>query len=83
MEARSKRWDVSTGVGFGWRVRLGVGFGWEVFPDLGVFPAVIEGARERVGVPVAGDGVGQRFDDRWWVVLVGVTTRLVHTRLNG
>jgi hypothetical protein len=64
--------DVRVEVGFGRRIWFGVGFGWEVVPDLGVFPVVVEGDRERVWGSVAGDGSGQWLDDRRWSTLIGV-----------
>jgi hypothetical protein len=41
-------------------------------PRLGVFPAVVEGDRERVWGSVAEDGVGQWLDDRRWPALIRV-----------
>jgi hypothetical protein len=61
---------VIVGIGFGWWVRFGCG--WGLFPDVGVFPAVVERNHDRVWGLIAGDEIDEWFDDRRWLAVVGV-----------
>jgi hypothetical protein len=52
------------GLGLGGRSGLGPGGGF--FPDVGVFPVLVQRGYQWVGGVVAGEGVQEWFDDRWW-----------------